>query len=378
MSTIQNVPTQTSTAAARPQVRAQTLPQQPANGAATPRVQVDSSKLSVQAEKPNPFSSFAPSSTSVKVDGWKKGKNDSLEGILKNQGYTLKEIYSKDENGKTLVDKVASANNLKNPNVIHPGQDLSVPSKEKAESVSSMDLGKGHSQTAEVDTGEVSIDTKMAKDKQGNTTATTNANAGDASISSKTEIPDGGRADTAVFQEGESVKAQTVAMNKDGSSISQVDTETKPGASKVTVSDIDSNKGMDVKADSNNVEARNGDITTNVDISEASSDGWFENRARGISDFFTGTKPDDTSVDLKGATSVSASKNDEGQATVTARVDGKDKTLLETAGTRTTPGLNEPVRAWTIVPPKFHTSDCIVTRSGCPLSSSPSNCSGDW
>lgn len=334
MSTVQNLPRQTQTTAVRPQAQTTAPAQQQQCSApvGTPQSQVDSSSLSAKTEQTNPYSSFAPSSTKVSVDKWKNGKNDSLEGILKNQGYTLKEIYSKDANGKTLIDKVAATNNLRNPNVIQPGQELNVPSKEKSESVSSMDLKNGQSQTAKVDTGEVSIDTKMAKDKQGNISATTSANAGDASISSKTEVPTGGRADTAVFQDGDSVKAQTVAMNKDGSSKSQIDTETKPGASSVTVTDIDSKKGMGVKADSNNVEVKNGDVKTNVDISEASSDGFFENAGRGISDWFTGKKADDTVVNAQGATSVTATKNDEGQATVTATVDGKKKTLLETAG----------------------------------------------
>jgi hypothetical protein len=336
MSTVNNNrPTQNATLT-RPPVQQQVMPQDNTRVANPPRVNLDSSNLSVGAEKTNPFSSFAPSSSSVTVDGWKKGKNDSLEGILKNQGYSLSEIYSKDANGKTLVDKVASANNLRNPNVIHPGQELNVPSKEKSESVSSMDLGNGQFQSASVDTGDVSIDTKMSKDKQGNIAAQTTANAGDASIGSTTDAPAGGRADTAVFQEGDSVKAQTVAMNGNGSSVSQVDTQTRPGASNVTVSDIDSNRGLDVSADNNNVQVTNngsgGAVTTNVDISESSSDGWFENAGRSVTNWFTGNQQTNNTVSTNGASSVSASKNDEGQATVTARVDGKNKTLLETAG----------------------------------------------
>ena len=305
---------------------------------ATPSVKVDSSNLSRPAEKPNPFSSFTSETSSVKVDSWKKGKNDSLEGILKNQGYSLSEIYSKDTNGKSLVDKVAAANKLKNPNVIRPGQELVVPSKEDSESLSSKDLGNGHSQTASVKADDVSIEAKMDKAKDGTTTATTTAKADDASLSSQTTVSEKGRVDTSISKEGDAVKAQSVAISGDSTAVSQVDTKTKPGSTSVAVSDLDSNKNLSVTADSENVEVTNkartkGDnVTTNVDISESSSDGWFENTGRSVYNWFGGETKKPDSVSLTGASEVKATKNDEGQATVTAKVDGKNKTLLETAG----------------------------------------------
>lgn len=73
----------------------------------------------------------------VKVDAWKrgshKGKNDTLEGILKNQGYTLREIYSKGQDGKSLLQRVSSENGLKNPNHIRANQTLEILAKPKSE-----------------------------------------------------------------------------------------------------------------------------------------------------------------------------------------------------------------------------------------------------
>lgn len=60
-------------------------------------------------------------------DGVDGQPNDHIEGILRNQGYTVEEIYAPNENGQTLVDQVAGANELEDPNVIHPGQTLVVP-----------------------------------------------------------------------------------------------------------------------------------------------------------------------------------------------------------------------------------------------------------
>lgn len=58
---------------------------------------------------------------------------DSLSQLLLDRGYSLKEMLEKDEQGKTLIDRVAAENKLRNPNLIYPGQELSLPSKEVQE-----------------------------------------------------------------------------------------------------------------------------------------------------------------------------------------------------------------------------------------------------
>lgn len=57
-----------------------------------------------------------------------------------------------------MVDRVAEANGLKKANVIHPGQNLQVPTREKSESLSSKDLQPGEEQTSQVDISEESSD----------------------------------------------------------------------------------------------------------------------------------------------------------------------------------------------------------------------------
>ena len=69
-------------------------------------------------------------STQVEVAPWDPNDdnpNDHLEGILTNQGYTVEEIYTPDDQGRTLLDRVADANDLRDPNLINPGQNLVVP-----------------------------------------------------------------------------------------------------------------------------------------------------------------------------------------------------------------------------------------------------------
>ncbi len=69
----------------------------------------------------------------VKVDGWKKGKNDCLEHILVNQGYSVEDIYKKGPDGKSLLQNVADQNGMKDPNLLRPGQTLNIMPKEAAE-----------------------------------------------------------------------------------------------------------------------------------------------------------------------------------------------------------------------------------------------------
>lgn len=89
----------------------------------------------------NPYEGLAPRAVSVSVDGWKKGPNDCLDNILQRQGYSEKEIYQQDENGRTLIDRVSQVNGLKDPNLLATGRKLVVPTKKPA--YQSVDTRKG-------------------------------------------------------------------------------------------------------------------------------------------------------------------------------------------------------------------------------------------
>ena len=78
-------------------------------------------------------SAFGETGRSVTVQRYSRrpGGADAstLEGILLSQGHTRQEIYS-GERGHRLIDRVAQANSLKDPNLIRPGQRLMVPASE--------------------------------------------------------------------------------------------------------------------------------------------------------------------------------------------------------------------------------------------------------
>lgn len=129
MSTITSVPQQREGVGSP--VRPISVPpqgQQPVRQAARP-ARADQVQLQGQV---NPYQGFADETARVTVDRWRKGPNDSIERILLNQGYSQQDIYRKDSQGRTLIQRVAEANGLKDPNLIRPGRPgLIVPVKAK-------------------------------------------------------------------------------------------------------------------------------------------------------------------------------------------------------------------------------------------------------
>lgn len=301
------------------------------------------SSESKEAGKTNPYEGVAENSSSVTVDGWKKGKNDSVEGILRNQGYSLKDIYNKDKDGKTLIDRVAETNGLKNPNVIHAGQSLQVPTREKSESLSSKDLKPGEEQSSQVqnkDAG-VTADSTMSKDEKGNNqldVGISNKENPDAGLSTTTTAPADGRIDSNSRVTEGGTETNTVAMNGNGSAVTGETITAGKDSTTVDIKDLDKTKNLGVQADNNNVAVTNpgsgksGDVTTNVDISEQSTDGTMEKAGRWVNDTFFGSNEKAQNGSAQGASDVQVTRNDQGQVTVTGTVNGEKKEIIKTAG----------------------------------------------
>lgn len=93
-----------------------------ASGSARDQIQLSSAEI-------NPYEGIANKAVSVKVDGWKKGPNDCLEHILRNQGYSQQEIYQQNDQGLSLIERVAQVNGLKDPNLVATHSKLVVPTK---------------------------------------------------------------------------------------------------------------------------------------------------------------------------------------------------------------------------------------------------------
>jgi hypothetical protein len=278
----------------------------------------------------------------VSVDPWKKGKNDSLEGILRNQGYSLKDIYTKDAQGKTMIDQVAAQNGLKNPNLIQPGQKLQVPHKEGSESLSTRDLKNGEQQSAQVANQDAGLkaDIGVSKDADGNSTSQTkitNDQNHSLNTSSTTTVSAGGRIDSSAAPTKGGVKTSEVAMNSDGSAVTDHTIEATPDKTVETFRDADKTANLGVKADNNSVTVtnpggKNGDVATTVDISEKSTDGFFENLFAGRYCCYNNDSGE--KVDVSGASNVTVTKNQDGSVSVLGTVNGKEVELKRTAGNR--------------------------------------------
>ncbi len=164
-------------------------------------------------------SSGGQTSTQVTVEPWGKGKNSSVEGILRNQGYSLQEIYAKDANGQTLIDRVASSNGLKNPNLIQPGQQLNIPSRGRDGADA---MQPGDSQSAGIRNGNTTAGTSVRVAGDGTvlgkmrTQNGTNRNAGS---NTEMSVSPGGRVDSgvAVSRDGTIVGGRMTGTSADGS-----------------------------------------------------------------------------------------------------------------------------------------------------------------
>jgi hypothetical protein len=304
----------------------------------------DPSGKAEDAKQTNAYEGVADKTSEVTVDPYKKGKNDTIEGILRNQGYSLQDIYNKDKGGKTLIDHVASVNKLKNPNVIQDGAKLKIPGRDNSESLSSMDLKPGESQDSKVENKKVGVGTEstMEKKKDGSSelgVKTNNEKNPDAELSTKTEVGKDGRIDTNSTATKEGVETNTVAQNKDGSAVTQEKQTATEDQTKVTIKDIDKRgDNTKVTADNNTVTAVNpgsktaGDVKSTVDISEKSSDGTFENAGRWVAEKFGYGGQEVAPVTADKVGQVDVTKNSEGQATVSTVQGGKRNELLKTAG----------------------------------------------
>lgn len=271
----------------------------------------DSVELSSAARSiTNPFEGFAASSATVKVDAWGKGKNDCLEHILKNQGYSVKEIYGKGDDGLSLLDRVTAANNMKNPNLVRAGQTLNVPSKHRQDEPDSVGISA------------LTHDTSVGR---GWTEST---------LESKNGV-------TRSFGSVESA---------DHSAKTSFDTVIKNGRSTSVFKDQDGNSNMRVIGTGKEISIRNqgsdreNTVTTRINIDETKEDGFFENKARSFAEFFgyksevvdNGILDNASSVRVyrhqDGRTNVYASDNDSVSRQVVSVAGDSDDSWLEMAG----------------------------------------------
>ncbi|MCA9778403.1 MAG: hypothetical protein KC800_16865, partial [Candidatus Eremiobacteraeota bacterium] len=210
--------------------------------------------------------------------------------------------------------------------------------------ISSPEVAPGRSEEIRVrnrPTG-VRVDTEIHRGQDGTSVQVTdvqNRRNPDAALDTTTVVGPGGRIDTVSQPVEGGVQTDTLAQNADGSAATRETTLARENRTDVVVTDVDAAPGnMQVSANDQTVVVTNpgtaegGAVQNQVDISEASSDGFFENLGRGINGLFGGEEEPQPTVNVNGADQVHVSRNEEGQATVSVGRNGQHQEVLTTAG----------------------------------------------
>jgi len=352
----QSRPTSAPTSSPRPEARPEGLGKSDATSATgtSDGVALSSETASAaeSAAPENPYEGVAEGVTSVKVEPWspENTSKSTLDGILQSQGYTPEEIYGKGEDGKSLLDRVATTNNLENPNLIYPDQELQIPQKtveeEKDEaSISSDDVAAGESETTVVQNEEerMSARTTVSKDEDGAAEATVesrnHANP-DANLTSEMETPSGGKVASASQETDDGVESVTMGRNEDGSAVTVHDQAVTSEGSDLSITDEDENKNMIGAVVDEQLTVLNpgtteesGDVRSNVDLSESANDGAFENFGRGVAEFFgVGGEEQQDPVTFEDASGVAVNRGNEGETSVLVDRGGEVEEVYSSAG----------------------------------------------
>lgn len=193
------------------------------------------------AETENPYSDLADYSVTMKPEAWTSdrtpaegqvARNDHLEGMLRNQGFELSDIYAKGEDGKTMLERVAAENNLRDPNLITPEQELVLPSRHeppitdpevKVDELNGKTVEQNVSASGDGARAEASVEAGKITDSDISQTVTAEGNEAEASAKVKAGEISGSQIEqnvTAVGNEAEA-KAEVKAEVVSDSDISQ-------------------------------------------------------------------------------------------------------------------------------------------------------------
>lgn len=277
------------------------------------------------------------SASKVKTDTWKKGPNDTIEGMLKEKGFSLKDIYTKGEGGKNMVDRVMGANNIKDARKIKDGQELTIPDLgKKGAGTSTAGLQPGQETPAKT-VGDHTIQSKKLEDGTNQSSVST-SNGTDVKVQSP-----GNSTNATRQREDGSTTTQTLAKDAKGQVTTQVDTRTQGNTDEIKTKALKG--GLEGQATQDGVTLKNGDVKVTQDLDERKRDGMFENAGRSVAEFFGYKGQQAPPVDVKGKeVTTTAVGND-----ITVSADGKqvakynqdaDDSLIERGGAAIDRGIS--------------------------------------
>lgn len=250
--------------------------------------------------------------SAVKADTWKKGPNDTIEGMLKGKGFSLKDIYTKGADGKNLVDKVLAANNLKDAKKMRDGQEMIIPDLGKNGAGTATAGLKPGEKTEQKEVGAHKIQSEKLEDGTNRSSVQTNNGTG-------VSVDSPGNSTAAARKEGDTTRTQIVAKDAQGKPSTQVDTTTQGNQDTVEAKTLNGGT-LTGTASQDGVQLQNGDVKVNTDLDERKRDGGVENFGARVDKFFgLGPKGPSPTVDVQGKqVTTSAVGND-----ITVSADGK-------------------------------------------------------
>ena len=153
-------------------------------------------------EAPNPYEGIADHTVSMSPEKWTSdrtpaegqvARNDHLEGMLRNQGFSLNEIYSKDGSGQSMMERVAEVNGLQNPDLINPEQSLTLPTRHAPAEASAEAAAEGNTPEAVTADAVAEVTADKIENSEAVATATAEATnhgegAAEASADARVEV----------------------------------------------------------------------------------------------------------------------------------------------------------------------------------------------
>ncbi len=215
----------------------------------------ESSRISADAKKPEKPNAMAEgitknwksqgleTSEGNKLGKYTKGGEGTIEKQLLQKGFSLKDIYTKDKQGRTLADQVAQANGIKNQRAIADGKELVLPQRPGAQGVSSGEVKPGEKKSIETVNGANKAEQTVANNGPKGLQVDQRTAAGNNEVKLETQVPQGGTTTGSTFRAGDQVGNRLLAQGPENKGISEIDSVTRPNGDVATnVRDADAVK----------------------------------------------------------------------------------------------------------------------------------------
>lgn len=174
-----------------------------------------------------------------KLGKYTKGGEGTIEKELLKKGFTLKDIYTKDKQGRTLAEQVAQTNGVKDMKKIADGKELKLPQRPGAQGVSSGEVKPGEKKTVETVNGANKAEQTIAKDKDGGLNVNQTTKAGGNEVSVDTKTGPGGTSTGSTARDGKEVVNNNVTQSADNKAITETTQRTNNGDVQTQVRDAD-------------------------------------------------------------------------------------------------------------------------------------------